>query len=833
MSGTAEQRIVSMPWMPLAPRLDSLPLIIAGPILRRVEATSVTVWLAFRAAQQVTLKVYAQSPTATMLCGSARTYAIGQHLHIVAVTATGTTPLQAGQVYTYNIKLQDGRDLTSSGVFQTPSYACKIAYDGIDLPSFALPPDNLQNLRILHGSCRKPHGEGRDAMPAIDTIIANSATDANKRPHQLFLTGDQIYADDVADGLLVMLQNCDKTLLGWSEQLPGITSTTLNRLLPGYRVPLTREIGFTSSLEDDDLTAKSHLMSLGEFLAMYLFVWSDVLWPPDLPVFKDVFPSPYTDKKRKSFNKEIGYLTTFRQDIVRVRRLLANVPSYMIADDHEVTDDWFINLHWTKQVIKNPLARRVVQNGLIGIAICQMWGNTPAAFSQQVPASPGQQILQALEDLNANHGVLDSARRTLSYALGLPFEEDDVTTFCDDLDQNRYMQHQGSHPWQHALPLHFHIAWSKHEVIGLDTRTWRGFSRKSDSDYPSLLSTEGLQKQILDSTIQPDHEISIVLVPGPLVGVPLIDWLQETSSNNKRLDRDSEAWGLQHIAFERFFAHIARRRAHENADQRIVLLCGDVHYGYTIRMQYWADSVFETQHSSQAQAIFAQLTASSFRNETKGSWFLNLKGTKFLHREGYKPLVDSIPIISPLLIDHQLDPKQILGWENPDKRALEIGTASLAGIPFLWFIDGDNPALANAQGPTLATDTILKKRPDWRYRIDYLLADYELDGFTPVTASAPTGSHQQALKEYMRASENHDDYAKRWGNGKEIVGLNNFGEVTFQWNPAQPRTVTHQIWWRLEKKGKDAAELEPFPLSKYVVSLEFDDAKYPKPRPEI
>jgi len=49
-----------------------------------------------------------------------------------------------------------------------------------------------------------------------------------------------------------------------------------------YRVAILRAAGLTS----DDL--ESHLMTLGEYLAMYLFVWSDVLWPGTLPTFDDV-----------------------------------------------------------------------------------------------------------------------------------------------------------------------------------------------------------------------------------------------------------------------------------------------------------------------------------------------------------------------------------------------------------------------------------------------------------------------------------------------------------------------------------------------------------------
>ena len=81
-----------------------------------------------------------------------------------------------------------------------------------------------------------------------------------KRPHQLFLTGDQIYADDVADVLLFMLMDASETLLGWSEKLPEVEN--LKELNPGNRNNLAMKIaGFTASfgkLSNVTDIAKSH-----------------------------------------------------------------------------------------------------------------------------------------------------------------------------------------------------------------------------------------------------------------------------------------------------------------------------------------------------------------------------------------------------------------------------------------------------------------------------------------------------------------------------------------------------------------------------------------------
>ena len=49
-----------MTWQPLAERFANLPLILSGPVLRRVEPESVSVWLALKQPRAVTLRVYAR-----------------------------------------------------------------------------------------------------------------------------------------------------------------------------------------------------------------------------------------------------------------------------------------------------------------------------------------------------------------------------------------------------------------------------------------------------------------------------------------------------------------------------------------------------------------------------------------------------------------------------------------------------------------------------------------------------------------------------------------------------------------------------------------------------
>ena len=72
---------------------ERLPLILCGPILRRTEPGSVTVWVALKEPRTVTLRVYSHAPPPAPeslkeeMRGTRRTARLGQNLHVVAVTA--------------------------------------------------------------------------------------------------------------------------------------------------------------------------------------------------------------------------------------------------------------------------------------------------------------------------------------------------------------------------------------------------------------------------------------------------------------------------------------------------------------------------------------------------------------------------------------------------------------------------------------------------------------------------------------------------------------------------------------------------------------------------
>lgn len=175
---------------------------------------------------------------------------------------------------------------------------------------------------------------------------------------------------------------------------------------PGDRQKISDKVARFSST-----AAKSHLFAFAEFASVYLLAWSPTCWPTDLPSFRDTHPeeaqklgSAYGEVLAGTFKpaavgflrghslnllltyqEELAALGRLRAGLAAVRRAMANTPTFMIFDDHEITDDWNITLNWVERAtLPKPggsFGRQVVRNGLCAYALFQAWGNTPEQFA--------------------------------------------------------------------------------------------------------------------------------------------------------------------------------------------------------------------------------------------------------------------------------------------------------------------------------------------------------------------------------------------------------------------------------------------------------------------
>ncbi|PMB05646.1 hypothetical protein CI592_11730, partial [Fischerella thermalis CCMEE 5328] len=194
-------------------------------------------------------------------------------------------------------------------------------------------------------------------------------------------------------------------------------------------------------------------------------------------------------------------LKNFQTTLKQVRRALANIPTYMIFDDHEITDDWYLNMAWCDRVLSKPLGRRILQNGLLAYAICQAWGNTPAEFTDY---KPGEALLKAAVGWFASQGQNPKYEQEITRRLGLPAITDIKNS------HPRQLPHTDA-----SLKWHYTVVGPEYEVIVLDTRTWRAFPGK-DFDFPALLSEEGCDQQITKLAHPQNAKVTFVISPGPV-----------------------------------------------------------------------------------------------------------------------------------------------------------------------------------------------------------------------------------------------------------------------------------------------------------------------------
>ncbi|MGB7441015.1 MAG: PhoD-like phosphatase [Coleofasciculaceae cyanobacterium] len=841
-----------MSWIPLSDRLEHLPLILAGPILRRTDSSAVTVWVALKEPREVTLKVYATDSqgsriTTLLLEGTHLTIPVGQQLHIVAVTAIPVQQqqLEPGQIYAYDLSfgsfeqnLIQGINFPNSGTIPfagwgnpqpkhslpTTAAPVTVSYFSHQLPTFTLPPNDLNNLRLAHGSCRKLHSPGKDALPILDDLIKHDAHQPDRRLHQLFFTGDQIYADDVANPVLWVAMEVASTLLGWEELLP-LQPTSPNsyeykrasELKPGQRTSVAQLWGgLTAMVSHVPEEAKSHLFSFGEYLATYLLFWSPILWPSSLPEGKDVH---FDSKQASLWEKEIKPVKESLAKLWQVRRAMANVPIYMVFDDHDITDDWSLNLAWCNSVFGKPLGKRVIQNGLLAYTLCQGWGNTPEQFQE---GQPGENLLKAVTNWSASQGTDQSALEEIAKCLGLPQLEVESGLPKFKLDEDVLVFDRSYSDGTEYLKWHYTVRSCKHEVIVLDTRTWRGYpiSEHGTISPPMLLSPTAFKEQIqkpLELTDQLKQssdcgiEITFVVLPTNLVSIQMIDLVQRLELEKGQVFQYDigDAWNLNEVAFSKLLAELFRRR------QRVIVLSGDIHFGYSVRLSYWSGAQVQTpeqelvngsndslEQKRKITGVLTQLTASPFKNDELKTHLIHTKVKSLLPESPQDWAGWNRP---PQLVETQVIQGKIcrIDVEMPAKGLVtrRIGNEVQGNYDILWKISAKD-------------DSSL---PDWQYHIDWIRRE------KAVLAPWENKQKQQTPPEPKNTSWLNPLlmlWRNRWlQEGEEIVGRNNFGVVSLIWpeNNQEEKAVIQESYWHAPWQPSSVVS------SQYFVSLQVDE----------
>lgn len=554
--------------------------LLAGPILRRVDSSGVSIWLASRQPIAAQVEIFrfkdlkqdeANNPRGSRKLepigtGYAKSVRLGKNLYIVLVTAKPISDapqsistmekgsLPEGELLAYDVIItrQDANGKNNGSVSSqrlndlgllsgihsivyNNEANDKILHNYTLLPTFFISSKD-EPLNLLYASCRKLHGKGADSLVAADKILADHFDNLQKRPSALFLTGDQIYADDVADPLIKHISKLGNDLLGWNETIDGLGKPPSQLKIDERQSIIQKYAKFTAT------NAGNHLLGFGEFAALYLMAWNINNWP-----------NSYPDAKREiSWSKRGKYLNQVKQleeewkVLPLIRRVFANIPTYMICDDHEITDDWNITEEWTRNVNNSRIGKQVIANGLAAYWAFQAWGNDPDQF--------GDKFIAGITN------YLDKGENTTS-ADREKFEE----------------QMLNFHNWSYSVPV-------KPLAVVLDSRTQREYD--SLAGPPQLVNDEALFSfaKIARNSGYLRGEPIVIVTPTPVFGFEYAEEVQQLLA--KRAGRvyklDLETWSANVKGWIKFLSFLSE----ELAPSTCIFLSGDVHYAFSIKATF-------------------------------------------------------------------------------------------------------------------------------------------------------------------------------------------------------------------------------------------------------
>jgi hypothetical protein len=829
------------------------PLVLAGPILRRVERNRVVVWVALSLPAMVRMKVWpgihaahatnlgeiagddphpVRETTVEALRFGSGFYVALVDLKLGDLGVTEPEPvdppsfiqpvLDPATVYSYNLHFTptlvgDSADLRTAHLLEArppnPTESPQrpvgvpLGYADNQLPSFATCPTDVADLYLLQASCRNwapdAPNAGRhldqfgadDLMTAFDPLIEDNLGKPLSRPHQLFLTGDQIYADEVAGAVLPSLTNLAHELLATHEliRLDGTAEfplTTDNFPADSRQKLCGEQAKFTS------VAMASQLIGLGEFYAAYLMAWSETCWDSLIDELPSVTTSAVRDKltdwdgcitkleaavaeaatdaaKRKAqkaldtakegrrdaianFGRQRQRLEGYRLNVPIVRRILANVPTYMICDDHEITDDWNLTQEWRNRVLGTNLGQTILRNGLVAYAVCQAWGNDPTAWTK----GDNKQLLDSAVKLYALDNVDVAARNVIDGVVG----------------------NAGAEPIK--VTWNYSIDFEAHRVVVLDTRNHRQLFRHQP---PGLLTSEALQKQLASGPLPPHLGLLVVVSPAPVLGPAVSDHIIQplgakvidavnaltfdadaAPCDGRPIDRfggqvrvDLEPWFVDDDAVEGLLQRLATY-----GTAPIVVLSGDVHYGLTAVLDYW-------KHKSSGETFdqtrIVQFTSSAARNVWPPELVHLLRFTR-----------QFIPGQQSLL---QLKaPVERLAWTDDDPTPVNGGDTAIRPLRTRL---RRNPVLVSPRGwPDGATE---QRPPDWAWRLELIhdvrTDDRDTPGSRPGQVAPPPPplfDPDSPLDGYAQAVARHASAAADNVQLRTIVAEFNVGAVRFR-----------------------------------------------------
>ena len=453
---------------------------------------------------------------------------------------------------------------------------------------------------IWSGSCFKLHGKGTSATTVMYSSEPGGSQNSllalrhglgqrgkSRWPEALFLTGDQIYGDDVSLTIFKSV-HCLARLLraGKKEDSPAHSLSDIQReqLLKGKKVE-GMELPFTV---DDKV--KNHLMTLSEYSAYYLIHWNAALWIGFAQL-----------KAEARFLEHYEQLEKARVAVRDYATVLACVPVYAMCDDHDVTDDWFFDVEWmskvgidarteSKKLIRpvqkgQILAQAIIADALHAYAVFLGIGNDPENFLSEnwTRHNPKRDASSRLEwILNIDWSFVAPTSTPAAFL-------DTRTKRHGGKNENEFIS-EGSR--EHFLRAIVQNPAARDDLdFTLATEVQEDFGGLNRFIFDTWMTTHSSLKVLLAriKEVSRNKKLLLLITPSPVLGIDSIEKQKSWASLASRIPDpssrippipvryrvDSELWRSN---LSNYFALI--KALLSQGIERCIVVSGDVHFGY-------------------------------------------------------------------------------------------------------------------------------------------------------------------------------------------------------------------------------------------------------------
>lgn len=412
---------------------------------------------------------------------------------------------------------------------------------------------------------------------------------------------------DARQSLRPLRYQCFRTLEAQTEH-PGSTQESALRIAYG-------------SCRDMRMPEHDAFSAFGAWL-LERFLARDTLWPHLLLLIGDQIyadePSagllqryPHLQKGAQTFEDFACMYTYSWTSDEQVRQVLAVLPTYMIFDDHEITNNFNISPTWRARAIRHGQEQLLV-DGLVSYWIYQGWGNLhqrqpsqhPLLHIMQAAARSGEDALEAL------HACISSAIREQSHLT-----------------------------WHYEIP-------TRPSIFVMDVRVDRPAifnSQTPFTEFPASMMHPQQMEQLASWLYEKRGELMLLVSSVPVLLPPLIglaEYLMGVRPFYKRVAPlrrlGHHLARLQHkLAMGTSFDHwpVFNTTWHSLVDilakrqQHILVLSGDVHFSYAMQAR-------RTKKSLRTARLY-QLVSTPLQNELSTNNRRLVLGQAWLQRAIY------------------------------------------------------------------------------------------------------------------------------------------------------------------------------------------------------